>query len=292
MEEFSGVQAQSARVSPLSVGWVRNRFEAPVGRVAVDYRLYASGDVVWQERIHTEYEAPGRSITGAVLDAMAMTNEKLARRLAEVVRSRPEPRSIEVRVLDGCGLGSERVARLMDEVNEVYEHEVDLSFVADYEVWRPSDFSEVRVEQPRGGIALVLSPHLPEPESGELFAEPNALFGIADTLGGRAVVGCREPRRVRPLTAIHEIAHLFGAVHVWDRSSVMHPVAEFDGRFFDPLNRRILETARERPFDGPLPAEMSGRLGAIYRAAERFPDRVLARDLEAAVVALERVSAP
>ncbi len=66
----------------------------------------------------------------------------------------------------------------------------------------------------------------------------------------------------------------------------------FDGRFFDPLNRRILRAARERAFGDPLSGSTIGRLRAIYRAAADFPAEVDAEGLASAQAALERVARP
>ena len=90
------------------------------------------------------------------------------------------------------------------------------------------------------------------------------------------------------VTLIHELGHLFGAVHVRDRSSVMHDAMEFDGRFFDPLNRRILRATRARPLGKPLPAEMERRVGAIYATAARFPECCQPDSLAASRAALSR----
>ncbi len=70
----------------------------------------------------------------------------------------------------------------------------------------------------------------------------------------------------------------------------MHAVADFEGRFFDPLNRSILRASRTRHFGEPLSPQTIGRLEAIYRAAARFPERVEAKDLKAALAALRDVS--
>ncbi len=50
----------------------------------------------------------------------------------------------------------------------------------------------------------------------------------------------------------------------------MNPVAEFDSRFFDRLNRRILRVTWDRPFDAPLPVRRLRELDQIYRSALRL----------------------
>ena len=117
-------------------------------------------------------------------------------------------------------------------------------------------------------------------------------FGLADLFGQHAVVGCELAGEAPTVTVIHELAHLFGAVHVYDRSSVMHDVVEFKGRFFDPLNRRILLATRERPFGAPLPVEIARRVRAIYTAASRFPECCDPEGLAAALAAVRVASQP
>jgi len=61
---------------------------------------------------------------------------------------------------------------------------------------------------------------------------------------------------------------------------------EFDARFFDSLNRRILRATRERPWGEPLPENIRRRVRAIYTAAARFPECCEPESLEAARAAL------
>ena len=111
--------------------------------------------------------------------------------------------------------------------------------------------------------------------------------GLAVPLGAHAVALCPAEGEASVLTAAHELAHLFGAVHVRESASIMNDTAEFDARFFDPLNRRILRELRARDFGRPLDAATSARLSAIYHAAERFPERVDPVALDSALRALE-----
>ncbi|MEE9281421.1 MAG: hypothetical protein V3V67_14705 [Myxococcota bacterium] len=295
VEEFAGRQHQRSELSPFWIGWIRNRYEPPVGRVRIHYRLYDSGGLVWQGRVETRHESPGASINGAVLEAMALNSEDLAGRLHVATHRGAESRVLPTRVLDGCRLGPRGIARVMDDVVLAFQREAGLRLALSVEPWRSprgadleQAFRAVRaIAPPPGGIVVALVPL-----GGERSAwRPDMRYGIADPFGSHAVVGCTSAGAIRAVTAIHEIGHLLGAVHVQDRSSVMHTVAEFDGRFFDPLNRKILHSSRMRPFGEPLPAPLSRRLDAIYRAAARFPERVEAADLQAAQAALRDVSA-
>jgi hypothetical protein len=67
----------------------------------------------------------------------------------------------------------------------------------------------------------------------------------------------------------------------------MHTTADFDARFFDPLNRRILRSLRQRDFARPLDAEQTAQLAAIYREAEQG-ELVEPGDVGSALRALER----
>jgi hypothetical protein len=134
--------------------------------------------------------------------------------------------------------------------------------------------AEARREAPPAGGAVVWL----VPSVGPGGADP---YGLSVPLGQHAVVACNEGGDVPVVTLAHEIAHLFGAVHVEARSSVMNRVAQFDGRFFDPLNRRILRATSGRPFGEPLPEATRERLHALYRAALSLPSGVDPREVRA-----------
>jgi len=99
-------------------------------------------------------------------------------------------------------------------------------------------------------------------------------------------VSCSAGAALRTVTLIHEIGHLFGAIHVTDRSSIMYPVAEFDARFFDSWNRQVLALTRERRFGRPLGAALRAQLEQIYQSAADA-DRVPRGDLRTARAALD-----
>ncbi len=267
IEELVGIQQQDFNLPFVPLQGYRNRLGDPSGIVRVGYRLYDARGLVLEERIETVLTRPGSTPAGAASDATARTNERLAQRL--FVRLVPERdrvrRRVSVRVLDGCGLGRERVGLLVRHASGVLEREAGIRLVPDWRRAEPARFPDLRsalvsARRTRPPSALVLSlVRLSGPETER--------FGLADPLGNHAVAVCNAEGDARVATIAHEVGHLFGAVHVDDRGSVMHPVAEFDGRFFDPLNREILRTAWSRPIGSPLPRTMRDNLETLYRAA-------------------------
>lgn len=291
IESLAGVQLQDLTISFGLVGWFRNRLSEPEGIASVQYRLYDREGLRFETLVEARHSLPGSTIAQAAADAMAKANERMAEQTYRWVsrRDRPSFRTVPVLVLDGCDLGSARSARLMQETSRVFEREADVEFA---HTWRPHPAQEPsddlrpaldrldRIEPDRDGIVLAF---LPLASRGLRLSDPP--YGLAPQLGRRAVVGCAPDGAVRPLTILHEVGHLFGAVHVRDRSSVMHPRAEFDARFFDLYNRRILRATRGRPFGDRLPEAMARPLAAIYRDAN--PDQVYPAELESALRTLE-----
>jgi hypothetical protein len=161
-----------------------------------------------------------------------------------------------VRVLDGCALGADGARRLIAETSEVFERECEVALVARPEVWSPPTDAEdldallaaaLREAPPPGGVVLALAPA----EQVRDFDLATERTGLAVPLGRHAVAVCPRRGEASVLTASHELGHLFGASHVDDPASIMSPTADFDARFFDPENRRILRAQRDRDFGNP-----------------------------------------
>jgi hypothetical protein len=289
LEELVGTRFRSSSLDLLRLGWYRSRVDDPVGISRMHFRLFAHGELVWEDRIETWRQVAGERIERAALDAMAITNEKLAHRLyRHLVPRHAETRDLPLRVLDGCALGAKAVARRIADASELLEREADVRLIARIETWAPPrlDSGPEMLEHVRGlaparaGALVALVP-LAEPRGP--FPEAQD-FGLARQLGEHVVVTCRPDEPAHPTTLAHELAHLFGAVHVRDRASLLNPVAEFDARFLDPLNRRVLRETRTRPFGRPLPRATRRALEAVYRTAP--PEVVRPVDVERALAAL------
>jgi hypothetical protein len=88
--------------------------------------------------VTTLLESDREDLADAVLEALALNDEKLAMRLDRSLRPRTRPpRRLEVRVLDACALGTEGVRRLVAETSEVFERECEVELVALPEPGRP-----------------------------------------------------------------------------------------------------------------------------------------------------------
>ena len=293
LEEFAGSQWHSFVVTPFRVGFVRDRWGAPEGRVSVQFELFARDGRVWQGRVATRQESNQGGLADAVLEALALNDEALAARLDAELRPRTrEMRLLEVRVLDGCGLGADGVRRLFAGTSAIFTRESHVALIPRPEPWTvPADARDLdalldaarRAEPPTGGVVLALAPA----DAARDFSLGTQRTGLAVPLGAHAVALCPEEGEASVLTVAHELAHLFGAVHVRELASIMNATADFDARFFDPLNRRILNELRERDFSRPLDRAEGARLSAIYRAAERRPDEVDPADLDSALRALD-----
>ena len=294
VQEFGAVQYQESVLQPWKVGWLRSRLEDPLGFAKIRYRLHERGGRTRTYPVSVDHVSAGQPINVAALDAMARANEALAQRLyaAWAPETRRQARPISVRVLDACGLDASALERLLGEANEVFGREADLQLKYAVERWRSAP--------QRAGLVQALASlrdDAPDPRGIVIGLVPRRLllasmltpdpFGLATPFGRHAVLRCESDGRVAGVTLIHELAHLFGAVHVRDRSSVMHPVVGFDARFFDPLNHRILSAARGRLFSTPLSRETSQRLRALYTAAAQSSQCCDQADLESALQALD-----
>ena len=289
LEELVGTRFRSSSLDLLRIGWYRSRVDDPVGISRMHFRLFAGGELVWEDRIETWRQAAGERIERAALDAMAITNEKLAHQLYRyLVPRHAETRDLPLRVLDGCALGAKAVARRIADASELLEREADVRLIPRIETWAPPRLDSVpeMLEHVRGlapARAGALVAFVPLAEPRVPFSEAQD-FGLARQLGEHVVVTCRPDEPVHPTTLVHEIAHLFGAIHVRDRASLLNPVAEFDARFLDPLNRRVLRETRTRPFSRPLPQATRRALEAVYRTAP--PEVVRPVDVDRALAVL------
>ncbi len=294
LESFEGRQWRSFAVSPLQVGFVRERWGPAQGRVSLRLELWSKAERVWEGSVSARSDSPDGDAEGAALEALALAAEKAALRLDARLRApRALPqRTLTVRVLDACKLGDARVRRLLAETSAIFEREAEIALSGVREPWSPSAkrasadslLDELRgVTPPPGGVVLGLAPAQRVRE----LALGSVHTGLADPLGTHALALCAGEDEASVLTAAHELAHLFGAVHVLAPASIMHATADFDARFFDPLNRRILRALRARDFARPLDARERTELAALYRGAEAEPELVDAGDLRAAELALE-----
>jgi hypothetical protein len=294
IEELVGIQYQRAELSLLQVGFLRTRSFEPVGVARIQYALKRADKVVWSERIEGNTQGVDLAIGQAAVDAAALANERMAETIYRWLGTGVALRTLPVRVLDTCGLGRASLDLLLRDAGEVLERELGVRLAPAVETWdQPANLRSSRavleavqrVAPPKGGIVAAFAP-LPAGRAMELGVRR---FGIARQLGEHAVVGCRADDERAALTLAHEIGHLFGAVHVRDRSSLMHPVASFPGRFLDPLNRRVVRLTRARGFGAPLDPALVEGVRAVYRAAHDSPDDVAAPDVEEALSALPRV---
>ncbi|MFQ5777421.1 MAG: tetratricopeptide repeat protein [Terriglobia bacterium] len=92
-------------------------------------------------------------------------------------------------------------------------------------------------------------------------------LGIALPLSDRCVLRRGEGKRETRHTLLHEIAHLFGGLHVKEKS-ILYTWAGPNNFVLDPFNRRVFELMRERDFNqgirGLSPEKLT-QLVALYR---------------------------
>ena len=95
------------------------------------------------------------------------------------------------------------------------------------------------------------------------------IMGIAMPFGDRVVVRRSEDKRNTRYTLLHEVAHLFGGVHVKEKS-VLYSTNERVAFALDSYNQRVFELTRNRDFNLDV-HEVSrhelDRLVALYREA-------------------------
>jgi hypothetical protein len=272
------------------VGWLRKRDADPEGRARLHYRLFGATGDRFDLSVSRSHRSPGRTLGGAALDALAAANEQAASDLYRlfVSESQRRLREVPVLLLDGCGVGGRRAMQLFEDAGQIFEREAGVCLELERRAWVPP--RGVRSLEPALEHLLGLEP----PPDGFLVAlvpvsssALDAHRGLALPLGRHIAIGCRPDTEVRPLTIAHEIGHLFGAVHVDDRASVMYPKTDFEARFFDLLNRRILRATHDRAFGAPLDPAVARELESIYAEARGLAPLVRSKDLDAAVAALQ-----
>jgi hypothetical protein len=270
-------------------GWLRSLLSAPEGYVRLRYRVFDARGELADLHVEGRHTTDGGSLARAALDALAVANERVAAQLFRLAVPEAErvQRRLATRVLDACALGPDTVRSVSERASEVFEREAGLQLAVEHVPWRPEP-GPARAE-----ALLERLDGLAAPDEGILVAlaplQPGALRGtrgLARPLGRRAVIGCGPDGRVHPSTFAHEVAHLFGALHVGERSSVMQPRGEFEARFLDPLNRRILRATRDRRFGAPLDPERALELERIYASAPDLAPDVDPQDLAEAVARL------
>lgn len=86
--------------------------------------------------------------------------------------------------------------------------------------------------------------------------------GIAFPLGDRVVIRRTEMSTLTRHTLIHEVAHLFGGLHVDDRSILETDTNRMSFRL-DPFNERVLALTRSRDFDVDVRQMPRGEIAAL-----------------------------
>lgn len=269
LEELSGTVRERNEFNLLRLGFVRLQRGPSVGSARLRAVLRnGDGASVFETSVERRMQRDSGDPRQAALDALALAHEELALRLRDQLGSPSPfaPRDVQVRVLDGCALGAERAGALVQAASGIFERTAGVRLDPRVEPWqarcRGDDCLEAarEVRPPDEGFVLAFAPA--DPRWIERLGGRRR--GLAVQLGEHVWLACPADAKHRISTLAHEIAHLFGAVHSDERSSIMHPVSELDGRFFDLRNAEILALTRTRPFGRALPAELSRGLQALY----------------------------
>lgn len=151
-------------------------------------------------------------------------------------------------------------------------------------------------------MALRLDAHVPRPNSDILIAfsaqrNPGERYiGYSLFREGVIILLDEEEPPALDTSLRHELAHLFGAVHVDDPDSLMDILAR--GASFDPINARIIRLSRDRTFRNsgfPIPRAHLRELSGIYRdvltsGVRRIASRQSERDREPSANARPRAA--
>lgn len=184
----------------------------------------------------------------------------------------------------------ERVESLLREVSREFEKLFGLRFRwQGWERWTSPDgarnLEELAEDLDRAGLktgADILIAVTGQPDL-ELEYTGFSLFREATVI----IIYTPDRQKLKKLL-VHELGHVFGAVHVPFSSSIMSCSGDSPG--FDPETLRIIELGRERhfrPFGFPFPGDVSQKLEEIYLRIRRkiLEDRKVKRWLERPVAA-------
>ncbi len=119
----------------------------------------------------------------------------------------------------------------------------------------PLLLNELRVGVEKGDADIVVgfTGHKVEeiiiPIGGDLIAiKLSAILGIALPFGDRAVVRRDDDKKETRHTLLHEVLHLFGGMHVKEKS-ILYTYAGKSDFVLDPFNQRVFELMRARDFN-------------------------------------------
>ncbi|MEW6365518.1 MAG: tetratricopeptide repeat protein [Acidobacteriota bacterium] len=102
--------------------------------------------------------------------------------------------------------------------------------------------------------------------------------GLKDTLRGcslsePAVIAVRQANTAEMIGYLrHEMAHVFGAVHLFDRTSLMDILGR--GTSFDEITSKIISLNRERKFNTPESQVASERLAELAKVYQKVSDSI------------------
>lgn len=289
LEELGASRREDATLNLARAGWFRSRPGPAIGFAVLHYRAYDATRQVYDRRIRLHQPSEGGSLGAAALDALSLASEELATDLYARASSgfSRAVRVLPVRILDACPLAASRPDSFQ-RASRMLEREAGIQLEIERLAWNPEGelhglddaLDQLGGRKPPPGGVLV----------GLVEAPDDSRRGLAHPLGRRAVVRCLPFEGASPLTLVHELGHLFGALHVRDRFSVMSPEEGFPARFFDPLNRRILSVTRDRSFESALDPARVQELEELYTDARNSGAPVVVDDLDGALVALRRAA--
>lgn len=212
--------------------------------------------------------------------------------MASGLKGRPEsdlPKKIKVIILVDPYFSygpewQEKANHLFLSVASIFEKEAKINFeIERFEIWRIDEklatLEEIAESIEKNlvrdeetiVVALIGSPYLKSP-----------LFGFCLFHEGIAAVRVQRKEELTTKALLHELAHLFGAIHVDDPSSVLDLWNRGDR--LDALNLQIIHLFRERSFNTwryPLNREKRRQaLSLYYQVADSWRDWIRKRRIE------------